>query len=83
MIDNIADAVSDDEDRPIGFPFLVPCYFREKDEWLPGIIWTQLSSNQLAKVLTEDGWWRDIWWSKVKSPNVAALMDELDYGEGW
>ena len=61
----------------------LPCLIREGDEWTPCILYPNLSSNQMAKVATEDGWWRDVWWSKVRQTNVPELMDNLDYGEDW
>lgn len=59
----------------------VPCVLKDGDGWIPGILHPLLSSQQMAKVTTEDGSWRDVWWSRVRQCGVPELMDEMDFGE--
>ena len=59
----------------------VPCIVRDGNEWVPGILHPLLSNQQMAKVCMEDGYWRDVWWTRVRQMGVSELMDEFDYEE--
>lgn len=47
----------------------------------PALLHPALSTNLMAKVVFEDGKWKDVRWYKVTQVNVDELMDQYDWGE--
>ena len=47
----------------------------------PALLHPLLSTNLMAKVVFEDGKWKDIRWHKVTEIDVGEIMDQYDWGE--
>ena len=58
-----------------------PCLVQQGTEWVPAFLHIMLSNQQMAKVCTEDGYFRDVWWSRVRMCGIADEMDEYYFGE--
>lgn len=54
----------------------VPCVVKNGGEWEAGVLNARLSNGQMAKVCYEDGFYKDVWWTKVRRLGVSELMDE-------